>query len=85
MSGADPIDRRALLATAGSALFLSAFARAEIVTPIQYIGAVSAPDGSYRSDKRRSFGDGQSWSFTGIRYCRDARFLAPLAVTSAEQ
>ncbi len=85
MSGADPIGRRALLATAGSTLFLSALVRAEIVTPIHHIGAVSAPDGSYRSDKRRSFGDGQSWSFTGIRYGRAARFRAPVAVTSAEQ
>ncbi|SEH16436.1 para-nitrobenzyl esterase [Sphingopyxis sp. YR583] len=85
MSGADPIGRRGLLATAGSSLLLSAFARAEVFTPVQHIGGVSASDGAYRSGIYRSFGDARSWAFTGIRYGRAERFRAPAAVTKAEQ
>jgi para-nitrobenzyl esterase len=85
MSGADMIGRRALLATAGGALVLPMLARAEIFTPVDHIGGVSASDGPYRSGTHRSFGDGQSWAFTGIRYGRAGRFRAPVAVTKAEQ
>ncbi len=85
MSGADAVSRRALLATAGSSLLLSAVARAEVFTPVHHIGAVGAPDGVYRSGAFRSFGDNQSWAFTGIRYGRAGRFQAPVAVTKAEQ
>lgn len=85
MSGADMIGRRALLATAGGALVLPMLARAEIFTPVDHIGGVSASDGPYRSGTHRSFGDGQSWAFTGIRYGRAERFRAPVAVTKAEQ
>jgi para-nitrobenzyl esterase len=85
MSGADMIGRRALLATVGGALLLPMLARAEIFTPVDHIGGVSAFDGPYRSGTFRSFGDGQSWAFTGIRYGRAERFRAPVAVTKAEQ
>lgn len=85
MSVAEPIGRRALLATAGSSLLLSAAARAEVFTPVHHIGAVSASDGDYRSGAFRSFGDSQSWAFTGIRYGRAERFRAPVAITKAEQ
>lgn len=85
MSGVDRIGRRALLATAGSALLLSAAGRAEVFAPVQHVGAVDAADGVYRSGAFRSLGDGRSWAFTGIRYGRAARFRAPVAVTMAEQ
>ena len=85
MSGADLIGRRALLAAAGSSLFFSAAARTEVFTPVHRIGGVNASDGVYRSDRLRSFGDSESWAFTGIRYGRAERFRAPVAVTRAEQ
>jgi len=85
MSGAERISRRALLTTAGSALLLSAAGRAEVLTPVHHAGAVDAADGVYRSAAFRSFGDGQSWAFTGIRYGRAGRFSAPVAVAKAEQ
>jgi para-nitrobenzyl esterase len=85
MSAADPIGRRALLATAGSSLLFSAAGRAEMFTPVHHIGGVSASDGVYRSGAVRRFGDSQSWAFTGIRYGRAERFRAPVAITKAEQ
>lgn len=85
MSGAERIGRRALLAAAGSSFLLPAAAGAELFSPIQHIGAVGAADGVYRSGAYRSFGDRQSWAFTGIRYGRAERFRAPVAVATAEQ
>ena len=84
MSGAE-LTRRALLATAGSSLLLSAAARAWAFTPIHHSGGVRASDGVYRSGLLRSFGDSRSRAFTGIRYGRAERFKAPVAVMKAEQ
>ena len=82
MSGAEPT-RRALLA-AGALLF-PVIARADTFAPIHHIGAVDAADGMYQSGKRRSFGDGSAWAFTGIRYGRADRFRAPTPVMASEQ
>lgn len=82
MSGAE-LTRRAVLA-AGT-LLVPVLARAEIVTPVQHIGAVEAPDGLYRSGRSRRFDEGEVRAFTGIRYARADRFRAPVAVTEAEQ
>ena len=85
MSG-DGVTRRGLFAAgAASLLLLPAAGRAEIFTPIHHIGGVEARDGVYRSEQRRSTGDGVAWAFTGIRYARAARFSAPVAVVEAEQ
>ena len=84
MSG-DRLTRRSLLAAGTASLLMPLVAKAEIFTPIHHVGGVEARDGVYRSDTRRSLGDGSAWAFTGIRYARAARFAPPVAVTKAEQ
>ena len=84
MSG-DRLTRRGVLAAGAASLILPVIAKAESFTPIDYVGAVKARDGSYVSGQRRSIGDAVTWAFTGIRYARAKRFSAPVAVTKAEQ
>lgn len=74
MSGAEPT-RRALLA-AGTML-VPALARAEIVTPVQQLGAVEAPDGLYRPGRLHRVGDDAAWAFTGIAMAAPIAFALP--------
>lgn len=84
MSG-DRLTRRRLLGAGAASLILPVIAKAESFTPIDYVGAVKARDGSYVSGQRRSIGDAVTWAFTGIRYAHARRFSAPIAVAKAEQ
>lgn len=83
MSVADGISRRALLGS-GAALALAAGpARAfktliDPVTPTM----ISAPDGTYHGSWLI---DAPAGAYKGIRYARAERFMAPVAITSAEQ
>jgi para-nitrobenzyl esterase len=87
MSGAE-LTRRGLLTAGASSLLLPAMARAEIFTPVQYIGPVDAPDGRYDADGVQPLhADGRptAWAYTGIRYASAERFMPPSPTLRAEK
>jgi para-nitrobenzyl esterase len=83
MSAADGFSRRTLLKGSAAFALMTTQAQAfETLTSLATLTQISAPDGIYHGYHKR---DLAAVEYGGIRYARAKRFMAPVAITSAEQ
>jgi len=83
MSGGEGFNRRALLTGSAALVFTATQAHAlETLASLVTLTRISAPDGLYHGCRKR---DASVGAYRGIRYARARRFMAPVAITTAEQ
>lgn len=83
MSDAEGFSRRTLLTGSAAFALMSTQAHAfETLASLVTLSQISAPDGIYHGYHKRDMAAGV---YRGIRYARAKRFMAPVAITSAEQ
>lgn len=82
MSGAERVSRRSLLGGGAALILMSGPARGRSLMNPFIPALISAPDGIFTGSR---FRDARAASYKGIRYARAERFLAPVAITRAEQ
>lgn len=83
MFGVEGFSRRTLLTGGAASAFMTTQAHAfETLASLVTLTQISAPDGIYHGYHKRDMAAGE---YRGIRYARAKRFMAPVAITSAEQ